>query len=141
MLTIVFFKITLLVVLCVRVLNRSSGIVGERWVFSSQYWATVTPSFPHTPQSLCNWTIIAYGNDGNNGDQICCSPLSTSSSTSSTSSTRFILILGLSITTICITVFYCTCYHCMISTHHNNEEADESRPSGLFSSSCVLRFC
>ncbi len=141
MLTIVFFKITILVVLFARALNRSSGIVRERWFLSSQYWAKAIPSFPHTPQSLYNLTIIAYGNDGINGDQICCSLLSTLSSTSSTLSTRFILISGLSITTICITVFHCTCYHCMLFTHHKNKEADESRPSGLLSSSCVLRFC
>ncbi len=131
MLTILFFKITILVELCVRALNRSSDIVRERWVLSSQYWATATPSFPHTSQSLYNLTIIAYGNNGNNGNQICCSPLSTSLSISSTSSTRFIFISDFSIITICITVFYCTCYHCILFTHHNSEEVDESKPSSL----------
>ncbi len=116
MLTIVFFKITILVILYVWALNKPFGIVWERWVLPSQYWAIATPSFPHIPQSLYNLTIIAYGNNSNNEDQICYSLLSILSSISSTSSTRFILISGLSITTIYIIVFYYTCYHCIYAS-------------------------
>ena len=84
----------------------------------------MTLSFLYTSQSLCNLTIIAYDNNGNNRDQIYCSPLSILLSTLSTLSPKFIFISGFSITTICITVFYCTCYYCILSTHHNNEEAE-----------------
>lgn len=40
-----------------------------------------------------------------------------------------------------VTFFYCTCYCCMLSDmHYNNEKSDEYRLSGTLSLLCVLCF-
>ena len=140
MLIIVFFKITIFVILGAWAFNSTSGIESQKLVFSSSYWVTATLLFPYKPQLLGNLLIISYGNNGNNRNSICCSFLSTSSSTSSISFIKFILISGFFITTIYITVFYSICYYCILSTYHYNKKLDKLKPFSLLSLSCILYF-
>ena len=83
---------------------------------------------PLTSQSLCNLTMIEYSNNYNNEDQIYCFFLSTLLSTLSILSTKFIFSLGVFIITICITIFYCICYHYMLSIFYNDKKAEKSGP-------------